>query len=199
MTKYRIDHAMLAAEAGRKDEPVGRRLPVDNPYEAPKAHLLQEVATANRCRTIWHKPLGMSVVVGFAADVDAVELLFTSLLVQADTAMLREGAKRDRHGRSRTRAFRQSFLTSYAVRIGERLTQTSDQVEEHAVAESPGRNLLPVLASRQQAVEDAVDNMFGDRLVARDVGRVTDAEGWHSGRAAADLATLQGHRALSSR
>ncbi|HEX6521929.1 MAG TPA: hypothetical protein VF070_18265 [Streptosporangiaceae bacterium] len=41
--------------------------------------------------------------------------------------------------------------------------------------------------------------IFGDRLVAQNAGRVTDAEGWHSGRAAADLATLQGHRALSSR
>lgn len=198
MAKYRIDHALLAAQAGRKDEPVGRRLPVDNPYEAPKAHLLQQVAAANRCSTVWHKHLGMSTVIGFAADAEAVELLFTSLLVQADGAMLREGAKRDRYGRSRTRAFRQSFLTSYAVRIGERLTHTSDQVEDHAIAQSPDRNLLPVLAARHQAVEDAVADMFGDRVVARNVGRATDAEGWHSGRAAADLATLQGHRALGS-
>ena len=29
------------------------------------------------------------------ATLDAVELLYTSLLVQADTAMLREGAKKD--------------------------------------------------------------------------------------------------------
>ena len=53
-------------------------LPVDNPHESPKASLLQAIATANRCRTVWHKQLGMSTVVGFPADLDAVELLFTS-------------------------------------------------------------------------------------------------------------------------
>ncbi len=92
--------------------------------------VLQTVAKANRCRTIWHKELGMSTVFGFMADLDAVELLFTSLLVQANAAMLRAGAKRDAHGRSRTRAFRQSLLLAYATRIGERLSQAT----EHAVA-----------------------------------------------------------------
>src|SRR5208282_3917943 len=72
MAKYSIDQAVLAAREGRKDSPAGRRLPVDNPYESPKASLLQTIAKANRCRTIWHKELGMSTVVGFPADLDAV-------------------------------------------------------------------------------------------------------------------------------
>lgn len=55
------------------------------------------------------------------SDLDAVELLFTSLLVQATTAMLAAGSRQDAHGRSRTRSFRQSFLAAYAQRIGERL------------------------------------------------------------------------------
>jgi hypothetical protein len=122
MAKYSIDHALLAARTGHKDDPAARRLMIDNPYEEPKASLLQTIAVANRCRTIWHKELGMSTVVGFPADLDAVELLFTSLLVQANGAMVRQGAKRDAHGRSRTRAFRQSFLIAYTVHIGERLS-----------------------------------------------------------------------------
>ena len=165
MAKYSIDHALLAAEAGRKDEPASRRLPVDNPYEGPKAQLLEEVAKANRCRAVWYKSLGMSAVIGFPADLDAVELLFTSLLVQANTAMLRSGAKRDRYGRSRTRAFRQSFLMSYAIRIGERLAGATGDAERQVAAEAPGRNLLPVLAARHQAVDNAVDEMFGDSVL----------------------------------
>jgi hypothetical protein len=124
MAKYSIDHALLAAETGRKEEPGGRRIAVDNPYEAPKASLLQTVAHANRCRVVWSKELGLVTVIGFPADLDAVELLFTSLLVQANSAMLWAGAKRDALGRSRTRAFRQSFLVSYSIRIGERLSET---------------------------------------------------------------------------
>ena len=198
MAKYSIDHALLAAEAGRKDEPASRRLPVDNPYEGPKAQLLEEVAKANRCRAVWYKSLGMSAVIGFPADLDAVELLFTSLLVQANTAMLRAGAKRDRYGRSRTRAFRQSFLMSYAIRIGERLAGATGDAERQVAAEAPGRNLLPVLAARHQAVDDAVDEMFGDGVSYRRTGRVSDSEGWYSGRAAADTAALHGHREVTA-
>ncbi len=197
MAKYSIDHALLAAEAGRKDEPASRRLPVDNPYEGPKVQLLQEVAKANRCRAVWYKSLGMSAVIGFPADLDAVELLFTSLLVQANTAMLRSGAKRDRYGRSRTRAFRQSFLMSYAIRIGERLAGATGDAERQVAAEAPGRNLLPVLAARHQAVDDAVDEMFGDGVSYHRTGRVSDSEGWYSGRAAADTAALHGHREVT--
>ena len=55
MAKYSIDHALLAAESGREETPGGRRIAVDNPYEAPKATLLQTVAQANRCRVVWSK------------------------------------------------------------------------------------------------------------------------------------------------
>ena len=135
MAKYSIGQALLAAESGRKDDPAGRRIAVDNPYEAAKTSLLQAVATANRCRVVWSKEVGLATVVGFDADLDAVELLFTSLLVQASTAMLHAGSRQDAYGRSRTRAFRQSFLVSYAIRIGERLSQAAEHATKEAAAE----------------------------------------------------------------
>jgi len=201
MAKYSIDHALLAAESGHAEEPCGRRIAVDNPYEAPKASLLQTVAQANRCRVIWSKELGLVTVIGFPADLDAVELLFTSLLVQADSAMLRAGAKRDTYGRSRTRAFRQSFLVSYAVRIGERLAEATGHAEQQAAAQQAtesagGKDLVPFLAARHRAVDDAVDAMFGDTLTRSRAVRATDAEGWHSGRVAADMASLHNHAAV---
>jgi hypothetical protein len=200
MAKYAIDHALLAAETGCTEEPGGRRIAVDNPYEAPKASLLQTVAQANRCRVVWSKELGLVTVIGFPADLDAVELLFTSLLVQANSAMLRAGAKRDAYGRSRTRTFRQSFLVSYAIRIGERLSEATGHAEQQAAAEQAaanggggGKDLVPFLAARHQAVDDAVDAMFGDTLTTSRATRATDAEGWQSGRVAADMASLHHH------
>jgi hypothetical protein len=193
MAKYSIDQAVLAAQQRTEDSPAARRLPVDNPYESPKASLLQTIAQANRCRAVWLKELGMSTVIGFPSDLDCVELMFTSLLVQANTAMLRAGTKRDSYGQSRTRAFRQSFLIAYAIRIGERLSQVTEHVEQQAAAGSGGQNLLPVLRARQQVVDDAMDGMFGDTLTSSRAMRATDAEGWNSGRAAADLATLHNH------
>ena len=117
--------------------------------------------------------------------------------------MLRAGSKQDAHGRSRTRAFRQSFLVSYAIRIGERLSAATGHAEQQAVAEQAaqqqagasagGKDLVPFLAARHQAVDDAVDAMFGDTLTRSRAVRATDAEGWQSGRAAADLASLHNH------
>jgi uncharacterized protein DUF2786 len=193
MARHSIDHALLAARVGGDQEtPGGRRLPIDNPYESSKAVLLTSVARANRCRAIWSKPLGFSTVLGFPADVDAVELLFTSLLVQANTALVHEGSKRGPGGRSRTRSFRHAFLASYAVRIGERLGEAAGDAERQAVTEVPGTDLLPVLAAREQAVDDAVNTMF-PQLTEHRMNAITDREGWLSGRAAADRADLTAH------
>ena len=214
MAKYSIDQALLAADTDREDQPAGRRIAVDNPYEGPKTSLLQAVALANRCRVIWSKDVGMATVIGFGADLDAVEVLFTSLLVQANGAMLRAGARLDAYGRSRTRAFRQSFLVSYAVRIGERLAEATEHATQQAAAEQQvaagtaaarggaqgaGTALVPFLAARRQAVDDAVDEMFGNTLKRGRSVRATDAEGWVSGRAAADLATLHNRAPVAGR
>jgi hypothetical protein len=197
MARYSIDHALLAAETGSKDKPVPRRIPVDNPYEAPKLSLLNVVADANRCKAIFMPQVGMATVLGFAADLDATEMLFTSLLVQATSAMVRAGSRRSGDGRSRTRAFRQSFLVAYAVRIGERLTEAAGAAERAVAEETPGRNLLPVLASREREVTEAVESIFTNLTRTRGA-RVTDEEGWASGRAAADLAALHGSAELMS-
>ena len=130
---------------------------------------------------------GFSTVVGFASDIEIVEVLYTSLLVQATKAMTASGAVRDSTGRSRTRSFRQSFLIGFARRIGERL-QTATQTATDDAIDVHGSNLLPVLAGRTADVEDAIATMF-PHLVANSA-RVSNAAGWAAGRAAADLAHL---------
>ncbi|MGI5414887.1 DUF2786 domain-containing protein [Actinomadura luteofluorescens] len=187
MARHSIDQALLAAETGDMGGTDGRRIAVDSPYDAPKAVLLTVVAEANHCRAIWHRELGFSTVLGFPADLAAVEILFTSLLVQGTSAMVHAGPRRDARGRSRTRSFRHAFLNAYAVRIGERLRGAADR----AAADAGGKDLLPVLAARDQAVDQAVDTMFPNLAKGR-AGSVSNYEGWVAGRAAADLASLNG-------
>jgi hypothetical protein len=184
MARHSIDQVLLTQRSpgpASPDRPGARRIGIDNPYEAAKAALLDRVARANRCRSVWSRALGFGTVVGFDADLDAVETLFTSLLVQATTAMTRAGAQ---VGRARTRAFRRSFLAAYAVRIGERLTEIT-----RAQAAGSAATLLPVLASRGEEVDEAVAELFPE-LSEYDVGAVTDAEGYASGTWAADQAGL---------
>jgi hypothetical protein len=196
IAKYTIDEALLAARTREPTMPIGRRIGIDNPYEGPKAALLSVVARANRCRTVWHQELGLVAVLGFAADLDAVELLFTSLLVQATAAISRAGAQRDRLGRSVTRSYRHSFLLAYGCRVGERLAAAT--TEATAAADDRGGDPLPVLAARRQAVDDAVDRLFG-RLVRSRSRPINNASGWHAGRAAADLASLHHRGSLHER
>ncbi|GIH69775.1 DUF2786 domain-containing protein [Sphaerimonospora thailandensis] len=191
MSRYSIDAALLAAETEDRsaaDGPEGRRLGIDAPYEAPKAVLLDVIAKANHCRSVWSRRLGFATVLGFPADLAAVEVLFTSLLVQATTAMRLAGSHRDVLGRSRTRSFRQSFLAAYAQRIGERLSEVAGEAVQQAAAET-GKDLLPVLAARDRVVEEKVEKMFPD-LNMVGAGSINNREGWLSGRAAADQAVL---------
>ena len=196
MARHAIDEAMVAAAGGQSDAPVGIRIAIDDPYASAKALLLSEVASANGCRSVWGKDYGSTTVLGFEADIDFVEVLYTSLLVQATSAMVATGSQIDRHGRSRTRSFRQSFLVSYAERIGERL-RAAEAASVEAAEEVYGRGaLLPVLADRSTAVDAACGSAFPG-LTSYSVG-VTNHAGWAAGAAAAEMASLSGRQAVSA-
>ncbi|MGN9911092.1 DUF2786 domain-containing protein [Phytohabitans sp. LJ34] len=196
MARHRIDHTLLVAKTGVRDQPSTRRVIIDNPYEAPKTLLLQVVAEANNCRAVWTKAFGFTTIVGFAADLESTELLFTSLLVQATRAMTQAKPSVDRSGHNTTRSFRQSFLTAYASRIGERLSSAAEEVVEREMTASAGAaQLLPVLAARDDAVRAAFEKQFPDRT--RQTTAVNSRAGWASGRAAADQASLHGRQAVA--
>jgi hypothetical protein len=195
MARHSIDHALLVATTGANDQPVTRRVSIDNPYEAPKTLLLQVVAEANSCRTVWMKRFGFATIVGFPADLEAAELLFTSLLVQATRAMTQAGPSADRYGRSTTRSFRHAFLTAYASRIGERLDAATEGVDQEMTESVGAARLLPVLAARDDAVREAFEKQFPE--LTRHATTINNREGWASGRAAADRASLHGRQAVA--
>ena len=130
----------------------------------------------------------MSSVVGFADDLAATQMLFTSLLVQAQVAMQTAASSAPPGARARSRLFRSSFLTAYAHRVAERLAEINAYVVADVEAET-GRSILPVLAARSSLIDSVVAEMFG-RLRSRGVRRNLDAAGWASGRMAADRARL---------
>ncbi|WEH16137.1 DUF2786 domain-containing protein [Streptomyces sp. VNUA24] len=205
MARHSIDEALLAARAHREDTPGACRIGVEPPYETAKAVLLDAVARANRCEAVWNEALGFSTVVGFEADLEVVELLHTSLLVQATTAMTRAEAAQRRSGRKRTKTFRQSFLAAYAHRIGDRLAEVAEAQVAEAEAGGVGahgagaaeQDLLPVLAARDVAVREQVGRMFPDTVTTR-VRGVSDLAGWQQGAEAADRAQVRARPRLPS-
>jgi Protein of unknown function (DUF2786) len=198
MSRYSLERIVVESAArgdgARSPHPASaRRIWLDNPYVAAKALLVGAVAEANRCRTALSEKLGFSTVLGDEVDLEIVELLSTSLLVQATRAMVSAGSQTSRSGRSRTRSYRQSFLLAYATRIGERLSAARDA---GTAAVGDQAQLLPVLAAREQAVDELFEEMF-PQSVSRSFS-VGNAAGWHAGRAAADLAVLDTRRAVAT-
>jgi hypothetical protein len=196
MTRHAVDAAVLDAEHGTSvtDQVVARRVHIDSPYPDAKLHLLHGVGEVNGVRVIWLDRLGIATTVGLPADLDAVDLLFTSLLVQATRAMTTIG--RVRVGSTRSPAFRRAFLTSYGIRVGERLSQARENVTEEASRNS-GTDLVPVLRARSEAVDDVFAQMFPDTRAMRSRG--FDARGWYAGQLAADGADIGSGREQVSR
>jgi Protein of unknown function (DUF2786) len=200
MTRHAIDAAAVEAahQQAAGGQVSGRRIGIDDPYARARVTLLCEVARANRCRAVWSRGLGFATVFGAEGDLDAVEVLYTSLLVQATRAMVTTrppgpaDADRGAPSGSATRSFRQSFLVAYAHRIGDRLRHVADATAAEAAdgwgGGRAGGSLLPILARRADAAEAAAAAAFPNVRSFSTTGR--DAEGWAAGRQAADRAQL---------
>ncbi len=192
MARYAIDQALVSAGAndgrGTGEQPRSRRVLIHDPYAKGKSYLLAEVAGVNRCQAVWAKEFGISTVFGFATDLAVTDILYTSLVSQCSTAMVAASKTV-----SNPRSFRESFVLSFAIHIGERLTAATAATLAEARAEL-GDTFLPVLATRTEQVDAARDEAFPN-LRSNPI-RVTDRQGWAAGQAAAELARLDVGRAV---
>lgn len=186
ISRHALDRLLVEGDSQPQDAvPVARRIWIDAPYVFAKSLLVHAVADANRCRSVLSEKIGFCTVLGRESDLVAVDVLVTSLLLQAGAAMRRHGRQTDLSGTSRTKSFRQSFLISYASRISERLHAAADEA-----VQSTGRagELVPVLHRHAERLDAATEQMF-PQLVTREAA-IGNAKGWAAGRAAADQALL---------
>lgn len=91
LAKYGIDEALIAAEDPNSHLPGDRRIDIDDPYARQKIWLIGAVAAALRCRAVHQKArdpqrpkrlMHRIHLFGMPADLERVEVLYTSLMVQ---------------------------------------------------------------------------------------------------------------------
>lgn len=190
---YGIDRAMLAAADPGSDIVGDRVVVLEAPYARDKATLLGGVAHELRCRSVLRTryPTGMKELslhlFGFDSDLLRTEVLFTSLLVQASTGLVRAPVPR---GES-TAAFRRSWLAGFTHAVVTRLAKTeqraADEADDaHSRDRSSGRSVALVLADRSLAVHDALAREY-PRLRQgrpRSLSGSGMADGWTAGQRA---------------
>ncbi|KAB1940340.1 DUF2786 domain-containing protein [Micromonospora sp. ALFpr18c] len=185
IARYGVDRALLAARDPATD-PVGDRvLDVVAPYARDKVGLLAAVAEPLRCRCIRRRQgNGFTLhLFGFASDLERVDLLFTSLLVQAAHGLAATPVPADDH----PAAFRRSWLAGFAEVIGGRLWAA----ETAAVNESGTPSVALVLADRSDRVQRRLAEQY-PRLRTAPPRRLAGT-GFGSGAEAGSRADLGGH------
>lgn len=188
MAKYGIDEAMAAARENRRETPERHVIVIDDPYASAKSVLLNVTVEANRCRAIQMHGRPVRVhVYGFKPDLEAAEMLYTSLLLQMANGLARIRAT-GYHGQDRTRSARRAYILGFASAVSSRLRKVRQDTE--TVSAQPGTAL--VLASRALAV----NSMFQDenpKVRSRSVS-LSNRDGYASGYAAGQRADVGGTR-----
>lgn len=185
-----VDHAIdEAAIRGRRGHVGGAdvgatRFVLNEPYAKQHMLLMSKVAGASGCRCVYQSDWAMATVVGPRNQLGRVEVLYTSLMVQSQTAFNAEAQHTSAGSRPRSRGYRSSFLTAYAIRIGQRLSEQREAATAQAVSDA-----LPVLAADKAAVADMFDQLFGDSTRSMSFS-ASDRAGWAAGDDAAERARL---------
>jgi hypothetical protein len=185
IAKYAIDEALLQAAATTGSAPEVRTIVIEAPYASAKTVLVGAVARAYGVRAITlggGETTRMSLV-GFASDLGAVELLYTSLLLQATTSLRRQVES--------GRAFRRAFLIGFAAEVSDRLQAAHDE----AVAQTDAASTALVLRKREDEVDRALKEHFPRLRHAR--VSVSSGRGLLAGRRSGAEANLSAHDQVS--
>lgn len=196
MAQWQITDAMLASARPATDrgEIITRDVELGKgPYLNARLALLGAAGEFQRCRVLtstgWNGRIGH--LVGFSTDVERAEMLYTSLMVQATTAVAAAPGPSPKSSLSTT-SWRRNFLLGYARTTSERLRHVQED------ATSGSSSVALVLADRAVAVDEWVAQSYG-RLGSMRAARASSNAGWDHGRVAGSSADLGSGGRISGR
>lgn len=190
MIAHSIDESMLSRAGKSNDSIIAKDFVIEG-YAKAKMTMLAGIAealgakaiyTPNNRQTGWTK-IHVNVV-GWKSDVENIDVLFASLLMQVTTDMERE-AKNNKnvHGR----AFKQAFILGFAAAVHRRLTAQRSQAVKTANDSTPGAALAVV--ERLSAVEADYRRRYPQ--TGKGTGaKATSGTGYYGGRAAGERANI---------
>jgi hypothetical protein len=200
---YGIDRALLAEQVPQSDVVGDRVVVMEAPYARDKASLLAAVAAALRCKVVQReryvgdnpraatKQLSLHLF-GYGSDLERVEMLYTSLLLQATIQVMRATPP----PWETKAAFRRSWLAGFTAAVAGRLRDAEQRAATDAAAAAgparSGRSVELVLLDRSRAAEAAMHAAYPRLGNAR--RRELSGSGGRSGFRAGQRADLGGAR-----
>lgn len=198
LARYGWERAMLPENKRKAEQITTLVIVVTGAYAIDRRYLLTQIGWAFNCYNRFRRIEGgfRVTLTGFESDLERAEILFTSLQLQAMSAMRK--AEMPLYETSRVR-FNKSWMLGFANRVNARLVQMSAKVGE----EYKGTGAELVLVDRAKQVEAA----FKDRnpkVKMRAFGGNRARSGVEEGERAADSANLSqtslgGHKRALSR
>lgn len=184
-SKHAIDEIMLNAAAGKKrDDIITKEFPFTGGYARANIMMLDALGKVLNCRVIivtnWSSNKSKAEtgrVHGFRSDIERLEILFSSLMIQA-TRQLKPWAKEHTYSHqtaAQKYQARKSFLIGFGLGAAQKLKEAMTEV----VDSTPGSGL--VLVDRKDQVDRHVDDSYG-KLGTTSTKRDYAAEG-HGRRA----------------
>jgi hypothetical protein len=197
IARHGIDEALLAAAGTTTDTINQVVITISNPYSIEKSTLLTAVATSMRCQVVAHvagRSAGRCTVVGFSSDLERVELIYTSLLLQAVTQVTRQTPDGTVFGwGTSTVAYRKSWWAGFANAVWDRLQETEHRAAEQTVGRSSGVSTELVLRDRCRDVERKFAELFPE-IRTSSAGSRRFSDGYTGGHRAGQRADLGGTR-----
>ena len=194
MLRHAIDEATIAQAAvkGQIAKPIKLTMTYStNDANLPgKKQLLMAIARHNRCKAVFYtgsKREQTAVIVGFEDDVRFVELLYASLLLQAQ----RDGSRAYRV--SNTTKGRKVFLTQFMLGFAQTINRRMDEVATKITGEA-GHSAALALRDREDIVADALADFFPNLRSAKRSRLASDWTARAAGSKAAENADISGGR-----
>lgn len=174
MASHRITEAMVSAAAPSHEDTISTRVITlaRGPYVNPRTSLLNGVAEGFGVRMVFRTAWDgrQAELLGFSSDLDAVELLYTSLLVQASVAVAAEAIPR---GHAAVR-WRRGYLMGFAHAVSDRLQQVMrEAVRKAQRVAGTSSSVALVLADRDARLNEEYQRRYGRVGFARSAAPIT--------------------------
>ena len=205
IARYGIEAALLAAKRSEPQAAADQVVDLDPPYARDKGSLLAAVAFPLGVRAVFRTghtgraggPALSMHLFGMSSDLTRVDVLYTSLLVQAAHGL---AVARPRDPDESVAAYRRSWMIGFAYTIQQRLLAAEAAVQAeaeaaqatHRTAGDDGPSVSLVLADRAAIVDREVAEAYPRLRTAP--RRLLSGTGSADGAAAARRADLGGKR-----